>query len=363
MSKLVKTILHFFILLSFGSLKAQIPDSLKKNFSIGIYQYYGSLVAIVPKTTYIRDSYSSFTEISISRQTNGSKKWHRQSNYPQVGISLVYGNPGSKEHVGKSITVFPFVNFAFIKKSNFKSSLRIGTGITWIEKPYHVSTNHKNTLIGSHFNNNIHVSQENEFRLSKSLFAIAGFAFVHISNGGIKLPNFGLNIPSLTAGLRYSFNEKIIKDTTKTIIDKKIKLRLLLSSGLKQTPWAGSPRYVVGVLGAELIKPLSPADYIGSGVNLFYDPSLTKDPSGILKTTDKTENIQIGVHAFYERKVGRLSIPIQLGFYVLNAAKRKSVYQNIGMRYQLSPPLSVFYNLKAHAGKADYIHAGLSYTF
>src|SRR5688572_26784664 len=100
MSKLVKTILHFFILLSFGSVKAQIPDSSKKNFSIGIYQYYGSLVAIVPKTTYIRDSYSSFSEINISRQTDGSKKWHRQSNYPQVGISFVYGNPGSKEHVG-----------------------------------------------------------------------------------------------------------------------------------------------------------------------------------------------------------------------------------------------------------------------
>jgi hypothetical protein len=347
-------------LLHFTHLNAQ---SSFNNLSVNVQQYYGSLVAIVPKTTYIRDSYSSFTEINFSRQTDGSKDWHRHNNYPQTGISFFYGNPGSKKYAGKSISLFPFVNFSFIRKKNFKSSFRAGTGISWIEKPYDVNSNHKNTLIGSHLNNIIHLMQQNEIRLNNSLSVNAGFAFIHISNGGVKLPNFGLNIPTLSAGLRYTFNEKISKDSSEITIDKRPKIRLLASLGAKQTPWAGSPRYVVGFVGTEIVKPVSGADDIGGGLDVFYDPSLTKDPSGYIKTSDKTENLQVGVHAFYARKIGRLSIPLQVGVYIINPSKRSGIYQNVGLRYKLSKHLSAFYYLKTHAGKADYIHGGVGYLF
>lgn len=349
----------FFIFCSYAQSRNYV---FPKNLSLSVQRSYGSFFTTAPKLSYIRDSYSSFTEISVSKQTDGSKDWHRFNNYPQAGLGLVYGNPGSKQYLGKVINLFPFLNFPFIRYKIFKSSLRVGTGISWVQKPYDIYGNHKNIIIGSHFNNFIHLSFENEIKLTRHLFLNGGLAFNHISNANIKLPNFGLNFTTVAVGLRYSFNEKIRKDSVTKLLNRKINFRFLASAGVKQTPWVGSPHYVVSLVGMELIKPVSSANNIGAGLTVFYDPSLTKDPSGYIKTNNKTENIQVGLHAFYERKVGRLSIPLQFGVYVLNPSKRSGVYQNVGVHYKFSRSLSAFYNLKVHAGKADYLHFGLGYT-
>jgi hypothetical protein len=337
--------------------------STLNNLSVTVQQYYGSFVTIAPKAAYIRDSYSSFTEISVSRQTDGSKGWHSLNNYPQTGIGLLYGNPGSHKYLGKSVSLYPYLSFAVLRRKTFKSSVRLGTGIMWIEKPYDIRTNHKNILIGTHLNNYIHLSQENEFRISSTVSFNAGLAFAHVSNGSIKLPNYGLNFFTLTSGIRFSFNQTGSKDTVASIDDQKKQIRLLVSTGAKQTPWVGSPRYVIGLLSTEVVKPVSRADNIGGGVDIFYDPSITKDPSGYAKTKDKLENVQVGFTLFYERNIGRLTIPFQVGFYVINASNRGSIYQNFGARYQCSRHLSAFYNLKIHAGKADFIHYGIGYSF
>ncbi len=333
------------------------------NISIGIQQYFGSFLATAPKASFIRDSYSSFTELAVSQQTRGNKEWHQYNNYPEVGVGAIYGNLGSRQYLGKSFSVFPFVRFPLLQNNQFKLKFRAGTGFTWIEKPYDVVSNHKNTLIGSHLNHYIHLSVENELRLGKTVSLNAGLAFIHMSNAGAQLPNFGLNFPMVTGGFRYSFNEKIVRDTTVISPASRKQIRILLSAGRKQTPWVSSPHYTVGILGAEIGKLISPAQLVGGGLAVFHDPSLTKDPTGYTLTKNKSKNIQVGLQLLYERKLGRLSIPLQVGYYLLHPAKRGNLYQNVGLRYQLSKNLSAFYTLKVHAGKADYLHTGLAYTF
>ncbi|HVG13278.1 MAG TPA: acyloxyacyl hydrolase [Flavisolibacter sp.] len=357
-----QALLLYFLLLSFSFINAQSRRDSANNFSITVQHHFGSFVTNAPKATYVRDSYSNFTEISIVRQTDGSGEWHRGSNYPRTGFGLMFGNIGSKQYVGKAISLYPFVSFPLVRRKIFSSSFKLGTGISAVEKPYDVKTNHKNTLIGSRLNNYIHVSFENEFQVSKPLRFGAGISFAHISNGNIKLPNYGLNFLLLSAGLRYVFNERMIRDTAKRSFLKTVNYRLLLSAGAKQTPWIKSPRYVVGVLSTQLVKTLTPASGFGGGVDIFLDPSLTRDPSGFSKEHEKIRNIQVGLHAFYERTVGRVTIPVQAGIYALHADDTKRFYQTIGLRYQLSPQLLLFYHLKTHGGKADFIHFGLGYT-
>ncbi|HEY0058564.1 MAG TPA: acyloxyacyl hydrolase [Flavisolibacter sp.] len=351
-----------FLLLPFSFITAQSRWDSANNVSITVQQHFGSFVTNAPKATYVRDSYSSFTEIAILRQTDGSEQWHKGSNYPRAGLGLMFGNVGSKQYVGKAISLYPFVSFPMVRGKHLTSLFKLGTGISAIEKPYDVKTNHKNTLIGSRFNNYIHVALENEFRISRPLRFQAGVSFAHISNGNIKLPNYGLNFLLLSAGLRYVFSERLVKDTAKRAFTRGINYRLLLSAGAKQTPWIQSPRYVVGILSTQLVRTLTPASAFGGGVDFFLDPSLTRDPSGFSKERQKIKNLQAGLHAFYERTVGRVTIPVQAGIYVFHGEDTKRFYQTIGLRYQLSPQLLLFYHLKTHGGKADFLHFGLGYT-
>lgn len=357
-----QTLFLTFLLLTFAFATAQSGADSAKNLSVGFQQHFGSFITNAPKATYVRDSYSSFTEISILRQTDGSEHWHRQSNYPRTGLGLIFGNIGSKQYVGKVISVYPFVSFPLFRLRPLTTSFRLGTGISAIEKPYDVHTNHKNTLIGSRFNNYIHAAFENEIGISEKLRLQAGISFAHISNGNMKLPNYGLNFLLLSAGFRYVFNERVARDTSKRAFVKRLDYRLLLSAGAKQTPWIQSPRYAVGVLSAQLVRTLNPASAFGGGFDLFLDPSLTRDPSGFSKDGAIIRNLQVGLHGFYERTIGRVTIPVQAGIYALHGEDTKRFYQTIGLRYQFAPQLLLFYHLKTHGGKADFLHFGLGYT-
>ncbi len=333
-----------------------------KNISVSVQHYYGSYLTTAPKAAYVRDAYAAFTEINIIKQTNGTKPWHKRNNFPQTGAGIVYGATGSRQFIGKAISVYPFVIFPFIRSRRFQSSIKVGTGISYIQKPYNIVTNHKNTLIGSHFNNYIHLSQHNELRLTKHLFFNGGIAFTHISNGNIKLPNYGLNYVLLTTGLRYAFHQTPIKDTSSKHKFSKQSFRIAASIGAKQTPWIKSPYYFISIGSVQYVRSFSVGDAVGAGLDVFYDPSLTKDPSGFLKTSNGFKNIQTGLQAFYERKLGRLSIPLGVGVYLLHAEKGKSIYQTFGLRYELTKKLGAYYLLKTHGGKADFLHAGVSYT-
>ncbi|MDB5197426.1 MAG: hypothetical protein JWP88_1797 [Flaviaesturariibacter sp.] len=325
--------------------------------------HYGSFITSEPEAAYIRDSYTSFVEASVQQQTDGSKPWHKANNYPQLGIAAFYGNPGSHRYIGHLIGVLPFIHFPVVRSKVFPTGFRLGTGLAWIEKPYNVRTNHKNTLLGSSINYFINLMLENEVRISKQISLSVGVSFSHLSNSDIKMPNFGLNVPTASLGFRWHGEEKIQRTGVLKPESKKWDWRLFASAGTKQVPWVGSPRYVVPVLNAEIAKPLGSSGAWGGGLVLQYDASLTSDPSGYALTKDKGANLQAGVQVFYERKLGALSLPIQAGVVLLNPEEGKQAFQTLGIRYKLNKHWSAAFNLKTHMLQVDYTHAGIGYHF
>src|SRR5687768_8314869 len=120
-------LLPLFSLLPFCSLLAQEASDSTSNLSFTVQRHFGSFIANAPKATYVRDSYSSFTEVAIVLQTDGSKEWHRWSNHPRTGVGLMFGNIGSKQYVGRAISLYPFVSFPLVRGKNVTSSFKLGT--------------------------------------------------------------------------------------------------------------------------------------------------------------------------------------------------------------------------------------------
>ena len=365
MISLRKTFLWSSLLLFSALATAQsVSKSPFRNLSVGGHAAYGSFLINQPKAAYLRDSYASFGELYVQRQTDGSKAWHGANGLPQWGFGVVYGNTGSKEHIGKLVGAFPFLNMRLFSFRAFQSKFRIGAGMGWIEKPYDVLTNHKNILLGSHLNAYLNLLWQNEVRLSSRLYASAGLGFSHLSNGGSSLPNLGLNTPTLQAGIRYAFGVPEVQTTTiKDSFSKKLSYRLFASMATKQYPWVGGKRYPVTILNGEVSKRTAYNHRFGAGVMLFHNPSLEFDPSGLLSQKRTGNKVQAGVYGVYERLFGKLSLPIQLGGYVYNKDRFPTTYQQIGLRYQFNKKWMAGAMLKTHLGKADYINAGIGYTF
>lgn len=335
-------------------------QSFFKTSSFGAQAHYGSFITILPKAEYLRDSYSYFGEISFQR--NYKKLWALDSQYVQWGGGIFFGNTGSKQYVGNMGGAFSFINFPLLHKNNVISKLRIGGGIGWIEKPYNKITNHKNVLLGTALNAYLNFVWQNEFYLNSSTFLNLGFSFSHLSNGSNTLPNLGLNIPALSIGMRYAYNDGLFTShISPDTLEKKFSVSLYSSVGIKQHPWIGSNRYIVNVLSGEVTRRINFKHEYGGGVIFFYDRSLVVNPRTI--TSDKREhnNFQAALLGSYEYSIGKLSLPLQLGVYIFNHDVYSVIFQQAGLRYRFSKRFSATAMLKLYGGKADSFLAGIGY--
>ncbi len=350
----------FLYLLLFFNLKAQ--NSFFKSSSLAVQTHYGSFLTILPKAAYLRDSYSYFGEVSFQR--NNKRVWATDSQFVQWGAGVFFGNTGSRQYVGNMKGAFSFINLPVYKKGNFQSKLRMGGGVGWVQKPYDKNINHKNVLLGTALNAYLNFTWQNEFKILPKTYVNVGLSFSHLSNGSSTLPNLGLNIPALSVGLRYAYNDLAVNPHfVKDPFAKKVSYNFYKSVGIKQHPWIGSKRYTISILSAELSKKVSPKHQYGGGLNLFYDPSLEVNPQTITSDKRKGNNFQAGVFAAYEYSIGKISLPLQLGGYVFNRDVYSLIFQQFGMRYHFSKQLSAQVLLKSNGGKADVIHAGFGYKW
>lgn len=342
---------------------AYVQPARQHNHSFGLQAAYGTFLTHLPKAAYLRDSWSWLGEAYWQRQTDGSKAWHRANGLPQWGVAVFFGHTGSRQYMGSMAGAFPFVNLGLVRRRQFTSALRAGTGLGWIQKPYDKTDNHKNVLIGSRFNAYISFLWKNEFRLAPGIYANAGLGFSHFSNGSSTLPNLGLNIPSFSAGLRYGGGTGVPPTAQRDSFNSRVSVSLYASAGLKQFPWIEGRRYLVNTVLAEAGRQFRTNSRYAGGLAVYYDRSMEVDPRGLLSNKRKGNKVQAGIYAGYEHLFGRLSVPLQVGAYVLNRDIYSALFQQIGFRYRLNRRLQAQLLMKTHSGKADFIHVGLGYQF
>lgn len=350
--------LLFLFLATFSKPHAQ---NLFKNPSLGARFFFGSFLTRLPKAQYLRDSYSYFGELALQQQTDGRKEWQRANGLPQVGVALQFGNTGSKQYMGNMAALFPFVNWNLYKRKTISSSLRAGAGLGWVQKPYDKITNHKQVLIGTHLNAYLNFLWQAEVQTFSNVHMTVGVGFSHFSNGSTTLPNLGLNIPSLSIGLRYGLHDSVQQKQAAPPFIKRTAFSLYTSVGIKQYPWIESTRYAVNVVQGEWSRRFRASAQYSFGGALFYDRALEVDPAGIPDHLRKGNKLQAGVFAGYEHLFGRLSVPLQIGAYVYNHNIYTALFQQLGFRYRINQQWTAQLFMKTHSGKADFIHAGIGY--
>lgn len=344
-------------LLVFKSLlQAQAPASLH------IQQFFGSYITSVPKATYLKDSYSYFTEASLSWPVYHPNSKSAGSEW---GVAALFGNTGSKEYLGSMAALFPYINFTLLKEGRFKSEFRAGMGTGYIQKPYDVNSNHKNVLIGSHINIFLNLLWLNHLRLSQNTSLMAGISLSHFSNANTKLPNLGLNIPALSVGINYQI--KPIRNLDSSIkikpVDKN-QFYIHISVGTKQSPWIESNHYGIEYMESGWQHTLRTSDQYSFGLALFHDPSQEHLYLDTIVTLGITKHSpwNVGPYLSFEKRIGKFGVPVQLGAYLFYSEVGQ-LFQNVGIKYYLNKNWVVGGYLLAHWGKADFMHFGFDYLF
>lgn len=335
--------------------------------------YYGWTLDHHIEMTPFRRHYPAY-EVSLFKATYGRTRWEYMYNYPFIGISYWYSDLGNTDALGSGHAIFPYIDFPLLNSRGFNVYFRLGVGLGYISRPYDRYENYENIAIGSHLNGAVNLKLEARWRLGDRFLASGGLALMHFSNGAIKLPNYGLNIPCVTAAVAYRLTRENVYLKRKLLPElytfefdnrKFLNLDFNLAFAIKdmQATLGVGNRYFVGTVFANLMWPVSYKSRFGLGLDASYDGSDEKLLS--LKGIEPDARINLvktGITAAYELEFSRMSILLNLGSYLSGLDKSDGyVYEKLAIRIGITEELFGSLTLKAHYAKADFVAFGLGY--
>lgn len=299
-------------------------------------------------------------ELDMFKVTTGNKLWQQVHKYPIIGYSFQYLQMDTKKPLGASYSFILYYGkrIAFSKKSMFY--YRIGWGPAYIEKRFDAATNYKNNLISSRFNYALNGRLNYSYKFNDHCSLNAGIGIIHFSNGATKVPNLGINIPTIHVGFGFSpqVDEQFKKDSLPSF-KKQTHFLFSMAGGVKQVYPINGPTYFASSFSSYINRRVSRKSSFNIGADILFDGS----NKAVLKATHSEKNnnyFKIGVIAGHEFHIHNVALLTQLGFYVYDPLKLdKWHYQRIALKYYFSEKFFATIGLKTHLGSADYTEWGL----
>ncbi len=336
---------------------------------IGLRPHYGFIVKHTGKLEGLTETFPWGMEVDVNWQLMSEESWQYCFCYPRTGISFFYTNFANPEVLGSSFALYPFVEPAINGEKKLHATIRFGMGPTFLNNVFDSVDNPDNKFYSSLISFIVHASFGVNYVINDRIYLRASAGFNHISNGGIKNPNLGINFPTASIGLEYNFNPLPYVDRTK---DKSIKLihynqRIdftIFATG--KTAVKGQERYPVYgicsgwsyVAGRQNALSLS-AEFT---VDLADRKEITKN--NLMENGEFIDHKYFALLAGHELILGRFNFYQQLGVYLYSPYKRRDpVYQRYGLNFYLIKKFFIGINIKAHRQVADFldVRAGVSF--
>ena len=351
------------LLLSCIALKAQQEESKW----LSATSHYGFIIPHSVGMEYLINGHTRGGETSLYKTTGGKHKWERDYNNPDIGISVLYLFLANPSQLGFGLGIHPYVNFPLIKGKHSGLKFKAATSVGYLSKIFDPVNNFKNIAIGSHLNGFVNLRLNAYHDLGKDLRIEYGIGLSHFSNGAYKMPNLGINIPTLALGLAYKCSSQ------------KVSLPEMVNDSLK------SNYEVVCVAGgckAEVPPPLhnnylaftfsSSIDWVKLtkhrfliGAELGYNggnAERLEENTPLMKT--RADLLQEGIKLGYAFRIGQLELPLEFGYYLHTLCKSNGMYfHRIGLRYYMTNNILLNLTLKTHWAVADYWEFGVGYRF
>jgi Lipid A 3-O-deacylase (PagL) len=299
--------------------------------------------------------------ISFSKQTHGNQEWQKLYNYPDYGGYFIYQD-FKNQILGQTYAVGGFYNFYFAKR---KLTFKIAQGIAYATNPQEKVSNSKNSAFGSTFlaNTNFVLAYKKDNIIDRVGFQ-SGIIFTHFSNGRFESPNSGINTYGLYLGLNYNLDKEIVREKDTIPVDTKfkepIRYNFIVRTGINESPIIDSGQHSFFHVGFYADKRLNKKSALQLGTEIFFSnfykdfikfQSVAYPEEGIDPNTDYK---RVGLFIGHELFINRISIEIQLGYYVYQPYKYDiPVYDRVGMKYYLTNKIYTGLSVKTHGFLAE----------
>lgn len=299
---------------------------------------------------------------------DGHKQWHRDFNYPTVGVALQVIDLHNPDVLGQMIAPYAYINIPMIRHRIADFNFMFGGGFGFCTKPCDVEgarqdprglkgddpTKNKafdyNFIIGGPFTFNLQGGLNVDFHVHPQVDVTVGIDYNHFSSGSLEQPNSGLNIFDGKIGVKYhpvlrdkSTIKPMKADTTKM---KRWYGEVIASGGAKILYYMDTQYYGCASLNIGGYYRTCRQHRIGLGLDMFYDGAFVQ--TGIQNSDGEwieyTANTQykktytkddaflnkfrVGLNITNELTIGNFLIGFGFGIYLYDPVKNMEPYND-----------------------------------
>lgn len=329
---------------------------------VGARLHYGSILPHSSSIAHLTDSYLWGLQADVSRVLYTRDAWNACNCYSKNGISLSYFDFNNPEILGRSLSLALFAE-PQLTYGRMSLALRAGVGISYLSKVYHRETNPENLFFSSPWSALLLLQINGHYRASPAWLLRLHTSYHHISNGGKRQPNKGMNFPTVGLGVDYSLKYIRVPRRAKIPLrDKALHYYGGLSYNTRSVDEAnfqsGERKVVIGLQGG-VYKPVAPMHAIGLGVEASHDSAL--------KAQARQENRAFDHHVLsalirHHFLFGRFDFSQALGFYIHKEYPTPDeFFQRYALHYRIWNKFRVGFSLKAHRHTAEQMDVRLGF--
>lgn len=297
---------------------------------------------------------------------NASKDGFEKANrYTENGVLFGYTHFDKTNILGEGFYYMMYTEPQLTLNKRINFTLRASAGIIYLNKVYDFTDNPDNRFYSSPVSGLLRIGFHANYSITSSWQINASANFNHISNGGMRVPNLGMNYPTLSLGLKYLINDVALPLRAKVELhDKSLRyhVHLFTASRLVHDWDADTPRKQMIGLSLAVSRQFNHLSSWMVGSELSYDESLAVTGKVFERFDDSPWIISLtGGHLL---TIGRIEFSQLLGVYLFKRYGNDiPVFQRYTLLYAVTKNVRVGFSLKAHAEVAELIDLRLGINF
>lgn len=307
-------------------------------------------------------------ELGANKLHTSFNRWQVFNAYWISGIQAGYFNFQNPAVLGSAINITVFAEPVIWHRGDFFFSIRGGTGLSYHTKIYDQYENPSNQFFSTRFSFPLFIDLRIKRKLAGNMFVSLSGCYNHLSNGGFKQPNKGMNFPTLALGLEYFHSEipPLDHKYTSSLSVPEPGISILIQSlaavkVLEESDEYPEQKAFIYGFNARVSKQLSTWYAFNLGAEIVIDSyireTVEREQSGL---DHKRAAVTVG----QDFLLGKVAFSQFLGIYFYSPYEpRKPVYQKYEMSYKFTPQLAAGVFLKAHLQVAEMMGLCFNYSF
>jgi hypothetical protein len=357
-------LLFFFLIIS---LPARSQEDKNEFRSVAFMGHYGFIIPHSRHIRHLSDTWPFGIELSVGNLRTTAESWKVFNSYWNRGIILGYFNFRNPDITGGAYMLTGYVEPYIIRGEKLNFTIRGGAGLSYHTRIYDSIDNSENKFFATRINFPVYVAARLNYELRPGVFLNIAANYNHISNGGIRQPNLGMNFPTISAGLQYYTSgspELLQRYDSDEHIETGISLFAQFLTGYRVVdesppyPEKGTLAYGFHLRAA---KQLTKFYSLNAGGEIIFDGAIKER---IRREGQSTDYKRMAVTAGQEFLFGRAAFTQYFGFYIYSPYKAfRNIYQKYELSFRMTPEISAGAFLKAHLYVAELMGFQINYKW